>query len=214
MLLTMTTATAISVPANPSAGLPALLTASTPPALPTETRRLLPSLCSLADEDVAHRPEMFLALADRVAAAQRELEALAVPADPSGVVAFLAAFAERRGFDLPTPAMLAMDARAVTEAVSADLLPLACQRLWGRFRYRRLPGAAGLRRGRQGGARGPARGRRKGPDRRPEDRDGPDARAPGRRRARAPRPPKGGRAGARGRPASGGGPFRRRNRAA
>jgi hypothetical protein len=103
------------------------------------TKRLLPSLCSLVDEDVAHRPEMFLELADRVDAAARELWSLDVRADPSGVVAFLAAFAERRGFDLPAPAMLAMDARAVAEEIPADLLALACQRLWARFRYRRLP---------------------------------------------------------------------------
>jgi hypothetical protein len=52
---------------------------------------------------------------------------------------FLAAVAERRGFALPPPAMLAMDARAVAEEIPADLLPLACKRLWTRFAYRRLP---------------------------------------------------------------------------
>jgi hypothetical protein len=100
---------------------------------------LLPSLSSLVDEDVAHRREMFLELADRVDTAARELAALDVRADPSGVVAFLAAFAERRGFELPAPALLAIDARAIAEEIPADLLTLACRRLWAQFRYRRLP---------------------------------------------------------------------------
>jgi hypothetical protein len=100
---------------------------------------VLPSLCSLADEDVIHRPEAFLALANRVDAAMAELAVLDTQADAAEVVKFLAVVSERRGFALPSPALLALDARAVASEMPADLLPLACGRLWARFAYRRLP---------------------------------------------------------------------------
>jgi hypothetical protein len=101
--------------------------------------RVLPSICSLVDEDVIHRPEAFLALADRINAAVSALAELETKADPAEVVKFLALTAERRGFALPSPSLLAMDARAVAAEMPADLLPLACGRLWARFAYRRLP---------------------------------------------------------------------------
>ena len=109
------------------------------PGLPMAILRVLPSICSLVDEDVIHRPEAFLALADRINAAVSALAELETKADPAEVVKFLALTAERRGFALPSPSLLAMDARAVAAEMPADLLPLACGRLWARFAYRRLP---------------------------------------------------------------------------
>jgi hypothetical protein len=100
---------------------------------------LLPSISLLADEDVAHREEDFLALAERADAALAEMRAMEAPADPQEVVKFMASLAERRGFDLPSPTALAMDARAVAARIPADLLPLALERIWGDFAYRRLP---------------------------------------------------------------------------
>jgi hypothetical protein len=107
--------------------------------LPTSIRLLLPSISSLHDEDVVHRRDIFLKLADRVAAAVTDLNALEIPTEPAEVVRFLAVFAERRGFGLPDSTALAMDARVVAEEIPANLFPLACARLWARFRYRRLP---------------------------------------------------------------------------
>src|SRR4051795_590587 len=52
---------------------------------------------------------------------------------------FMTMFAERRGFNLPEPALLVMDAHSVAEVIPADLFKLACRRLWAEFRYRRLP---------------------------------------------------------------------------
>ena len=40
---------------------------------------------------------------------------------------------------LPSPPLLAMDARAIAAALPADLWPVACDRLWATFAYRRLP---------------------------------------------------------------------------
>jgi hypothetical protein len=127
------TAPVLSHPAPPG------LAVTEAPALPTAIRRVLPSIYSLADEDVIHRPEVFLALADRINAAMSDLSELETRADPAEVVKFLALTAERRGFALPSPSLLAMDARAVAAEMPADLLPLACGRLWARFAYRRLP---------------------------------------------------------------------------
>jgi hypothetical protein len=100
---------------------------------------LLPSISLLADEDVVHREEDFLALAERADAALAEMRAMEAPADPQEVVKFMASLAERRGFNLPSPTALAMDARAVAARIPADLLPLALERIWGDFAYRRLP---------------------------------------------------------------------------
>ena len=132
----MQTEPATTVPTLPMSFTPS---AVEPPTLPTAIRRALPSLCSLADEDVIHRPEAFLALADRVDAAMAELTVLDIRADAAEVVKFMVLVAERRGFALPSPALLALDARAVASEMPADLLPLACGRLWARFAYRRLP---------------------------------------------------------------------------
>src|SRR4051812_3221120 len=132
----MQTEPAMTVPTLPMSFTPS---AVEPPTLPTAIRRALPSLCSLADEDVIHRPEAFLALADRVDAAMAELTVLDIRADAAEVVKFMVLVAERRGFALPSPALLALDARAVASEMPADLLPLACGRLWARFAYRRLP---------------------------------------------------------------------------
>jgi hypothetical protein len=123
-----------------TASLPAML-ASAPETvlLPSAIRRLLPSISWLAEESVVQYRDDFLAVADRLADALAEVGAMERGANPAEVVMFLAAVAERRGFALPPPAMLAMDARAVAEEIPADLLPLACKRLWGRFAYRRLP---------------------------------------------------------------------------
>jgi hypothetical protein len=132
----MQTEPAMTVPTLPMSFTPS---AVEPPTLPTAIRRALPSLCSLADEDVIHRPEAFLALADRVDAAMAELTVLDIRADAAEVVKFMVLVAERRGFALPSPTLLALDARAVASEMPADLLPLACGRLWARFAYRRLP---------------------------------------------------------------------------
>ena len=123
------------------ARLPALLMAGSMPTvqLPTETRRLLPSLSSLIDENVAHRREMFLALATRVDAAVTEIRALDVPTDLTEVVTFLTMIAERRGMALPVPTLLALDIQAISQSIPADLFPIACFRIWTRFAYRRLP---------------------------------------------------------------------------
>jgi ADP-ribose pyrophosphatase YjhB (NUDIX family) len=131
---------AIAQPTKRPIGLPALLTAGTSTIrLPTETRRLLPSLSSLADEDVAHRREFFLVLAERVDAAVEELRALDTPTDPAEVVSFMTMVAERRGMTLPSPTLLALDAQTIAAEIPADLFPVACARLWARFAYRRLP---------------------------------------------------------------------------
>ena len=61
------------------------------------------------------------------------------PADPAEVVMFLSMMAERRNMALPSPPLLAMDARAIAAALPADLWPVACDRLWATFAYRRLP---------------------------------------------------------------------------
>jgi len=100
---------------------------------------LLPSLSSLADEDVAHRREFFLVLAERVDAAVEELRALDTPTDPAEVVSFMTMVAERRGMTLPSPTLLALDAQTIAAEIPADLFPVACARLWARFAYRRLP---------------------------------------------------------------------------
>ena len=129
----------IANPANSHTALPILEMVAAAPALPTSIGLLLPSISSLHDEDVVHRPDLFLELADRVARAVTDLDALETPTEPAEVVGFLAVFAERRGFGLPDPTALAMDARVVAREIPADLFPLACARLWARFRYRRLP---------------------------------------------------------------------------
>jgi hypothetical protein len=123
------------------ARLPALLMAGSMPTvqLPTETWRLLPSLSTLIDENVAHRREMFLALATRVDAAVTEIRALDVPTDLTEVVTFLTMIAERRGMALPVPTLLALDIQAISQSIPADLFPIACFRIWTRFAYRRLP---------------------------------------------------------------------------
>jgi len=131
--------TRIANPANSHTALPVLEMVAAAPALPTSIGLLLPSISSLHDEDVVHRPDLFLELADRVARAVTDLDALETPTEPAEVVGFLAVFAERRGFGLPDPTALAMDARVVAGEIPADLFPLACARLWARFRYRRLP---------------------------------------------------------------------------
>jgi hypothetical protein len=131
--------TRIANPANSHTALPILEMVAAAPALPTSIGLLLPSISSLHDEDVVHRPDLFLELADRVARAVTDLDALETPTEPAEVVGFLAVFAERRGFGLPDPTALAMDARVVAREIPADLFPLACARLWARFRYRRLP---------------------------------------------------------------------------
>jgi hypothetical protein len=100
---------------------------------------LLPSISSLVDEDVVHRREMFLEIAERVEAVASELELMNVRAAPAEVIKFMTMFAERRGFNLPEPALLVMDAHSVAEIIPADLFKLACRRLWAEFRYRRLP---------------------------------------------------------------------------
>jgi len=117
----------------------ALLESNAPTTLPIEIKRLLPSISSLADEDVVHRREMFLEIAESVQLATSELELMDARASPAEVIMFMTMFAERRGFNLPEPALLVMDASCVADVIPADLLKLACRRLWAGFRYRRLP---------------------------------------------------------------------------
>jgi len=115
--------------------------ARTPAPLPIVIRRLLPSLSWLSDTpDAAIQfPDEVAALAHRIEVAVDEVQAMQVPADPAEVVVFLSMMAERRGMALPSPSLLAMDARAIAAAMTADLWPVACARLWSRFAYRRLP---------------------------------------------------------------------------
>jgi hypothetical protein len=115
--------------------------AQTPAPLPIAIRRLLPSLSWLSDTpDAAIQfPDEVAALAHRIEVAMDEVQAMQVPADPAEVVVFLSMMAERRGMALPSPSLLAMDARAIAAATTADLWPVACARLWSSFAYRRLP---------------------------------------------------------------------------
>ena len=115
MLTTKTTATKTEDTAL------VLLESSASTALPTAIKRLLPSISSLVDEDVVHRREMFLEIAERVEAAASELELMNVRAAPAEVIKFMTMFAERRGFNLPEPALLVMDAHSVAEIIPADL---------------------------------------------------------------------------------------------
>src|SRR5688572_10326605 len=106
----------------------ALLESNAPITLPIEIKRLLPSISSLADEDVIHRREMFLEIAESIQLATSELELMDARASPAEVIMFMTMFAERRGFNLPEPALLVMDASCVADLIPADLLKLACRR--------------------------------------------------------------------------------------
>jgi hypothetical protein len=59
--------------------------------------------------------------------------------DAAEVVRYLSMMAERRGMNLPSPSLLALDAKAIAAAMPDDLWPVACARLWTNFAYRRLP---------------------------------------------------------------------------
>jgi hypothetical protein len=59
--------------------------------------------------------------------------------DAAEVVRYMSMMAERRGMELPSPSLLALDAKAIAAAMPADLWPVACARLWTNFAYRRLP---------------------------------------------------------------------------
>ena len=65
------------------------------------------------------------------------LPTLFEPTPMGAIEAFLRTFAERKAFPLPKD--LAMDVAAIAESIPADLFPIACQRLWTAFGYRRLP---------------------------------------------------------------------------
>jgi hypothetical protein len=66
------------------------------------------------------------------------IDGMFAPTDIEQVLEFLSTFATRRGFKLPEPRQLAMDALAISKAIPADLFSLACRRLWETFAYRRL----------------------------------------------------------------------------
>jgi hypothetical protein len=79
------------------------------------------------------------ALAGRIEDAVAAVRAMQEPTDVAEIVRFLSMVAERRGMVLPSPSLLALDAKAISAAVPADLWPVACARLWTNFAYRRLP---------------------------------------------------------------------------
>jgi hypothetical protein len=110
-------------------------------ALPIVIRRLLPSISWLMDtpDAAVQYPDEVTALSERVDEAMAELSAMQSSTDPAEVVMFLSMMAERRNMALPAPSLLAMDARAIAAALPADLWPVACDRLWSTFSYRRLP---------------------------------------------------------------------------
>ena len=115
--------------------------APTPALLPTAIRRALPSLSWLADtpDAAVQCPEEVAALAGRIEDAVAAVRAMQEPTDVAEIVRFLSMVAERRGMVLPSPSLLALDAKAISAAVPADLWPVACARLWTNFAYRRLP---------------------------------------------------------------------------
>src|SRR3954467_11124640 len=93
--------TRIANPANSHTALPVLEMVAAAPALPTSIGLLLPSISSLHDEYLDHRPDIFLELADRVATALADLDALETPTEPDEVIGFLAVFADRPTVGLP-----------------------------------------------------------------------------------------------------------------
>jgi hypothetical protein len=115
--------------------------APTPVPLPTAIRRVLPSLSWLAEtpDAVVQFPDEVAALAERVEDAMSALRPMQELTDAAEVVRYLSMMAERRGMELPSPSLLALDAKAIAAAMPGDLWPVACARLWTNFAYRRLP---------------------------------------------------------------------------
>lgn len=78
-------------------------------------------------------------IAVAIESARQDLAQMFSPTDPREVVDFMAKFATRRGFALPSAEDLVADALAIATTLPADLFQRACQHLWTHFSYRRLP---------------------------------------------------------------------------
>jgi hypothetical protein len=109
--------------------------------------RVLPSISWLSDtsDAVIQFPDEIRALADRVEKAAAGIPAMQTATEPGDVVVFMTMLAERRGMELPSPALLALDAQTIAATIPADLWPVACFRIWSAFAYRRLPECSDFR---------------------------------------------------------------------